>query len=283
MRQEKRFPRAWLWGIILFVLGMAAGALWDLPLNHAVYAPQFYPAIWMECFGYYPLYLPAILWLWLSGPKRPWLRTGARLLGAVGAAALFWASLSNLQKRSVPGAVWHTAAVWAILVLLGVLLARVLVRGGDGLRRRLHTAMGWSVVYMILDNVLINLLKLVWNRTRFDDMMAAGDFSAFTTWLEPFGNGGSSFPSGHTAAACGIFVLVLLCDVLPGWNRRRGLVWAACWAYVAGMAASRLIMGRHFLSDTVAAAFVMSLLLCALRASKPYQKSLRRLDDSELQ
>ena len=82
MRQEKHFPRAWLWGIILFVLGMAAGALWDLTLNHAVYAPQFYPAIWMECFGYYPLYLPAILWLWLSGPKRPWLRTGARLLGA---------------------------------------------------------------------------------------------------------------------------------------------------------------------------------------------------------
>lgn len=278
MKKERAFPRAWLWGVVLFAAGMAAGALWDLPLNRAVYAPTFYPAVWMECFGYYPLYLPAVLWLWLTDARRPALCAAARLLGTVGAGVLFWVSLGNLTRRGVTGAVWHAAAVWAVLVALGALLARVLARGGPQLRRRLHTAMGWAVVYMVLDNVFINVLKWVWNRTRFDDMLAAGDFGAFTSWLEPFGNGGSSFPSGHTAAACGIFALVLLCDVLPAWHRRRALVWAVCWAYVAGMAASRLMMGRHFLSDTVAAAFVMSLLLCALRASGPYKRSLRRLD-----
>lgn len=266
--------RVWLTGILVFAAGMAAGALWDLPLNHALYAPVFYPALFMECFGYYPLYLPALLWLWLTGPEKPGLRVAARIGCLIGAGVLFAVSVSNLQKRQVTGAIWHAAAVWLILVVLGVWLARVLRGKGPQLCRRLHTAMGWAVIYMILNNVIIQLLKRVWDRTRFDDMLAAGDFGAFTSWFEPFGNGGSSFPSGHTAAACGIFALVFVCDALPSWNRHRKLVWAVCWAYVAGMAVSRLIMGRHFLSDTVAAAFFMSLLLWTMRKSKVYQKSI---------
>ena len=39
--------------------------------------------------------------------------------------------------------------------------------------------------------------------------------------MQPFGNGGSSFPSGHTAAACSVFILTLACDVCLKWNRRR--------------------------------------------------------------
>ena len=53
------------------------------------------------------------------------------------------------------------------------------------------------------------------------------------------------------------------------WNRRRTLVWALCWAYVAFMALCRLVIGRHYLSDTLAAAFVMLLLyLCLLYTSR---------------
>ena len=51
-------PAFWA-GVVLFAAGMAAGALWDLPLGHALYAPASLPAILMEAFGYYPLYLPA--------------------------------------------------------------------------------------------------------------------------------------------------------------------------------------------------------------------------------
>ena len=105
-------------------------------------------------------------------------------------------------------------------------------------------------------------------------MLAAGDFSRFTSWLQPFGQGGSSFPSGHTASACGIFMLLIVCDVSARFARRRGLVWAVCWAYVAGMALSRMAMGRHFLSDTVMAAGVMAALFLALTHTGAYRKSL---------
>ena len=43
-------PAFWA-GVVLFAAGMAAGALWDLPLGHALYAPASLPAILMEAFG----------------------------------------------------------------------------------------------------------------------------------------------------------------------------------------------------------------------------------------
>ena len=104
-----------------------------------------------------------------------------------------------------------------------------------------------------------------------------GAFAQFTSWMQPFGNGGSSFPSGHTAAACSVFILTLACDVCLKWNRRRTLVWALCWAYVAFMALCRLVIGRHYLSDTLAAAFVMLLLYLGMRKTKWYRAGAREL------
>ncbi len=121
-------PVAWVWGLVLFALGMAGGAAWDLALNHAIYAPNFYPAIWMECFGYYPLYLPALVWLWLSGTGA--VRVMARLASLVGAAALFAVSVNNLQKRGIDNGVLHAAAVWIVLLALALWLAPALARSG---------------------------------------------------------------------------------------------------------------------------------------------------------
>lgn len=57
---RRAFTRPAFWaGLALFAAGMAAGAVWDLPLDHALYSPASLPAILMEAFGYYPLYLPA--------------------------------------------------------------------------------------------------------------------------------------------------------------------------------------------------------------------------------
>ena len=75
---------------------------------------------------------------------------------------------------------------------------------------RMELVAKFGILLCIADNLVINLLKILWNRARFDEMAASGDFSAFSPWYLPGGNGGTSFPSGHTAAACGILVLLLL-------------------------------------------------------------------------
>lgn len=274
---RRAFTRPAFWaGLALFAAGMTAGAVWDLPLDHALYSPASLPAILMEAFGYYPLYLPAAgLALCAAADQRiapPWrVLCGAAALA--GCAALAAHSFSVLRRRGAPVPMLFTCAVWLVLAVGGALALRYACVSAARLGR-LRFACFWGTVYFILELAVIGLLKLVWARTRFDDMLAAGDFSRFTSWLRPFGQGGTSFPSGHTASACGIFALLIVCDVSVRFARRRGLIWAVCWAYVAGMALSRMVMGRHFLSDTVMAAGVMALLFVALTHMGAYRRSL---------
>ena len=174
---------------------------------------------------------------------------------------------------------------WTVLLgglSLGI-CALALYRSRSGGRKKLEFVCLWGTVYLLAGLAAINIIKAVWQRTRFDDMLTAagggfeGAFAQFTSWMQPFGNGGSSFPSGHTAAACSVFILTLACDVCLKWNRRRTLVWALCWAYVAFMALCRLVIGRHYLSDTLAAAFVMLLLYLGMRKTKWYRAGAREL------
>ena len=276
MRKDTRFTRAHWLGLILFAVGMAAGALWDLPLNHALYSPSFLPAILMETFGYYPLYLPTVgLVLCAAADKRlsPALRALCAALAVAGCVGLAIYSYLGLMERDAPLPAVFTCIAWLLLTACAIPGLRYAMASAARLGR-LQFACFWGTVYFALELTVINLLKQIWARTRFDDMLATGDFSHFTSWLHPFGNGGTSFPSGHTASACGIFVLLILCDVSVRFARKRGMIWVLCWAYVGGMALSRMIMGRHFLSDTVMAAGVMALVFYILTHTAPYKKSL---------
>lgn len=272
--------RALIAGLVLFAAGMAAAAQWDLTVNQAVHTPAHPVALFLEAFGFYPLYLPALLWVCTAAQRtgRTAVRAALWAVCAAGAAGLWAYSAHELAKRGIPSAL-PCAAVWLVLAALWVWYVRALGHVSPAVRARLSFAFGAATAYLAAQTVVINLLKTVWARTRFDDMLAAGSFADFTPWFRPFGNGGSSFPSGHTAAACGVFALIFLCDALPAWNRRRTAVWAGCWAYVVLMAVSRMVIGRHYPSDTLAAMFVMTLLLFAVRSSRPYRRRLEELPD----
>ena len=112
---RRAFTRPAFWaGLALFAAGMAAGAVWDLPLDHALYSPASLPAILMEAFGYYPLYLPAAgLALCAAADQRiapPWrVLCGAAALA--GCAALAAHSFSVLRRRGAPVPMLFTCAV----------------------------------------------------------------------------------------------------------------------------------------------------------------------------
>ncbi len=278
MFYKKNINFAWLCvGLAVFVCGMAAAGMWDLALDTALYNPTSTFAIAMECLGFLPIYLPVLFWLdtlLLDRSLKKPLRIGALVLRTAGFLGLAAYILHNFQKRGVTTA----AAVSVVLFALLSLIPLWLCARSEALRKKLVFVMRWGTIYMILDNAVINVLKLIWARTRFDDMYAAGSFDAFTAWWQPFGNGGTSFPSGHTASACSILVLVLLCDVFASLAKKRTLVWTVCWGYIAMMAYARILIGRHFLSDTLAAAFVMLCLFFVMVKSKWYKAGLQQLE-----
>lgn len=273
-------------GVALFVLGFVVAGLWDMPIDVALHpAGQGNAfAVLMEAFGWYPAFVPPILLAMLWGTQRGlpagrwWQLVVCNVVWAGGCGALYFVSWKYLVERG-----WlmaqGDARVWVWLAA-GVAVAAacfvLVLRLGPELRARLVFFGLWGSVYMAANQVVVYGVKTLWARTRFDDMVAMGSFADFTPWWQPLGQGGSSFPSGHTANAAGILVLLVLCDVLPRMGSHRKLVTALCWAYIAAMAFARILIGRHFLSDTLAASLIMGGLLFVMRRIPPYQKSLAR-------
>jgi len=183
---------------------------------------------------------------WLS--RRTARRTGAAAAGALGACWLAGAAVSRLPGS--PGIPLDAAArsalePWGssgpmdvaarflavvgeqpVSIVVGVAAAvAVLLRWGlqPGLAVGLASAVSAGHVM---------LMKSVVQRP--------GPVTAFFEGL-------GSFPSGHTANAA-------VLATMGGLLLRRGWVWAAGAAYVALVAASRVVVGAHWLTDTVVGA-----------------------------
>ena len=266
---------------VLAALLLGVGALCDLSIDQALYAPENPAAILFEAFCYWPLYLPFVLlgmvWTFLYR-DHPTRRTLGELLVVATLFILLNQSLPNLVQRGL-FALESAGMAFAALVLTFVLtLAAISLasRWDRSTLLRAELAAKLGVLLCVTDNVVINLLKLLWNRARFDEMAAAGDFSAFSPWYLPLGNGGTSFPSGHTAAACGVLALLILPALFERWKGRELFLTIGCYVYIGISAFFRVVMGRHFLSDTVAAAVLMSVLFLLLTHNRRFADAVRR-------
>lgn len=93
--------------------------------------------------------------------------------------------------------------------------------------------------------IITTLIKVAWGRIRFRDLQQA---SQFCVWYLPCHEGGFSFPSGHTSSfACSLLFLLSLPHTKKYGISSRIIVWGC----ILLMMISRIIMGAHFLSDTV--------------------------------
>ncbi|WP_293781277.1 YegS/Rv2252/BmrU family lipid kinase [uncultured Aeromicrobium sp.] len=133
-----------------------------------------------------------------------------------------------------------------IVIVLALLIAWMLVR-------REYAVAVWifcSGVTVLAGNAL---LKLVFERDR-------------PFWEEPLHEiGGHAFPSGHSSGSGMLFTVLSLLTIIGtgrGWKRRLLL---AVWTLMAmGVAASRVLLGVHYLSDVVAGLAVGCFATCVL-------------------
>lgn len=137
----------------------------------------------------------------------------------------------------------------------------------------------FCVLVVLTSQAIVQGSKLFWCRLRFRNMDDAA--TGFTPWWHPnwtksaiadYVVEGSpqpddfykSFPSGHTASAGVLFVLIylpLIYKDAPNW--KKVLCYLVPWIAVIVMAFSRVVNEAHFLSDTViggAAAFFSAVL-----------------------
>ena len=262
--------------ILFYVLAlgaMIAAAFADLRLDIALNDPADYISNWFARTGEMPAYGVLLLASAMLAKllTRPWMRVGAGI-ACVGCGVYFGLYVA---RRFFLEDAFRTGCgiLWGAGFALALLLAFRFISIPEHLRKPLLCMAVIGLAVCAAETGLVNLLKLLWGRTRFRDLDAA--YTQFTAWYHPNGNTGDhSFPSGHTGSAGMSYLLMLLPFVSDFWRRHRRLAFWLAFCYTATVAATRLIMGAHYLSDVAIGGTIA--FTCVLVGVKVYETLAQR-------
>ena len=182
-------------------------------------------------------------------------------------------------KTFIASAADYLPRVEGFACMFGIMLGMLGLWLGSLIERekmhRLFKFAVFAVAFAAAAVVVMQVMKNIWCRMRYRDMLKAGSEDGFTPWYKiMFGREDmiedgdyTSFPSGHTSSAAHIFLFAALCDIIPGWDRKgvRIGVNIGCTAFTVVVAISRIVANAHFLSDVLVGGYLTYLIFVALR------------------
>src|SRR5690606_4385367 len=128
---------------------------------------------------------------------------------------------------------WMLVVAYALIIIGGgwvaILLVPLLILGLLAVLKRWRAAV-YAAVTFVVSVALTQLVKEIFGRARPEDLLVDSDYG--------------SFPSGHTANAATIAV-VLIVVFRRQWVLIAGIIWTLA------MALSRTILSVHWLTDTI--------------------------------
>ena len=275
---NKQYKYGYLVVILLCIAAMAAGAKYDWMVTDTLYNPQngfgllFEAASWIPIYAFIPV-LGACNMV-RSRNNMTTFAVGAFLL--IASTGIFAYMICDhyvdrgMMRKVNP---YICGIVGGLISAALFLLIRSLKRP---VIRKIQAVCAFGTMYMISYLVVIFGLKVAFGRDRYEDIITGGEY-VFANWFEPvFFSSGSSFPSGHTAAAMGIVILLLLPFIFKPFKDMKLPLFVFCYGYAVLTAFSRLIMGRHFISDTAAAILIMTIIFIVLtpKFEKLYKREL---------
>lgn len=259
------------------VVLLIVGSIWDYPISQALYDPTSGFGVFFAAFGSVPRVLAgaAAGTLLIVGRNRE--RTGIGVVqvvagvGLLGATVgIFVVSLDHYADLSVIAMVGI-----GVLIVAGTIAATLAVSRGARRQAMLRVALVFVSV-VVLEILVVNVLKVVGERPRMQLLQAEATTTFAPWWV--FGNEAKdglidsgilvddfkSFPSAHTSGAATLMLLTALVPLRQSLARYSSLLlWVgALWGAIVALA--RVIIGAHFVSDTVvgfAVTFVVMLVV----------------------
>lgn len=162
--------------------------------------------------------------------------------------------------------------LWGIGFGVAALYAVRFVTVPNEFKRPLFTAAVIGVGVMTAQLLTVDIMKNLWGRVRFRDLLSSGSCDGFTAWFVINGkNGNKSFPSGHTAGAGMSYLLMLLPFIDKKREKYRAVYFWCPFIYTSAVALTRLVMGAHYLSDVAVGGVIA--FSCVLVGIKVYEKT----------
>lgn len=156
----------------------------------------------------------------------------------------------------------------AVSVVIGLFCTVLTIFGVTKLCKEADrkTVIRVATVFLLVifaDILLINIIKIPWGRARMR-LVAVDDRAYFMPWWQPgktlrdtlvaagvASEEFKSFPSGHTANASSLMLLCLLPKLSEKLNGKQNTLFLTGFIWTCLVAASRIVMGAHYLTDTV--------------------------------
>jgi membrane-associated phospholipid phosphatase len=271
--------------IILFLISAAliiTGTFFDLYFSEMVYTENQWFSVTMEAICFIPIYLPFSLLFFLLSVRNgnKWLSHMFAGLSALCVAIALTVGFHYIHKRGL--ITWLTFPIYfpvIFLILMYVserLRKRFLGMSEDVFSRLLIISLA-GILYLLYELLVVHVIKAFAGRPRYAEILLDSTLY-FAPWFDFTGQEGNSFPSGHTAQACGIMLLLLIPLMFPEKESRRPVYSVISILWILVTAFTRIILGKHFLSDTGFGILIMEIGLMLLFLF--CEKMKKRIDGS---
>lgn len=251
--------------IAIVIVTMAIASKFDLEISKAIGNQSNFFGVLFQKIAEYPSYIvlpitSVIIFYNADRFSEKKYRVLFRILGVVLSLGGWFIFSFNSEK------------LIEIPYILGFSIFAAIFYSGIGLwvgslvdRQTMHKLLKWAVfaiIFLAVALAVMQIMKNIWCRMRYRDMLKEGNFDGFTPWYKiNFGVEKlsedyhyTSFPSGHTSSAAHMFLLIPLCKILPSWNKKwvKYTMYAVAITFTVLTAISRIVNCAHFLSDVVA-------------------------------
>lgn len=264
-RQSVLLPKYYTLGIFCFLAAMfLIGSFFDYPISKMLYNSANGFGIFLAAFGEYPAALgftAAGALLLIARSKENKLSMLLQYLG--GGLLIFFGTVMAAMMPSR-----YIKIPLPLLICIGLLCSGavifLMIRLCKNANRKtiLRTA---AVIFFVIfaEMLLVNLIKIPWGRPRMR-LVSVNPEAFFMPWwmagselkntlmaagvaAEEF----KSFPSGHTANAATLILLGLIPLLNQKLANKKILLVSIGFGWGCLVAFSRIIMGAHYLTDTV--------------------------------
>lgn len=252
------------WGLgIAFLILFLLGSLYDLQISESLYdrANLIAGFLWQNSeIPVSGLALSAIALIANTklavDPQKPVNLTGFRIIGILTSVAMGFQVSSYRESGSI---------LWSLAFLAFYLAMDYGMRYLSEERTQQLLPLAWAIIFVYAGAVLVpNLLKVLWGRPRYR-IVVSGE-AGFVPWYSPLGinwlnDDYKSFPSGHSAIAA----VSLLSTSFPRFfsslkGKERYILFLSI-AWTLAVMVSRIILGDHYLSDTLAGLAITLILI----------------------
>jgi len=248
---------------VLSIIGLILAIPFDLPISQFLYDQSNLLGRFGEAVGEVPGVLvgvfgcAALLFTYKRNSK--FSKISSYIFGGLFLVLLSFMA-AGLPTHYIEMPSWVTY-VFTIIYIFGAVY--IVKKTPEALYPKLRKLAWIAVLTFITETIAINLIKFGWSRVRFRDLLESTE--AFSAWFIPRGFTGNteytSFPSGHVANASVILFITLLPSVYQKLRKYQNWFYVISFVWIGLIMVSRIIMGAHFLSDTIVGLWVTVVIL----------------------